>query len=58
MTTNSTTFSPTALAERRWPALAVLLLGLSVFAVAGFAGPAALHSATHDTRHTLGLPCH
>jgi cobalt transporter subunit CbtB len=25
---------------------------------AGFAGPSAIHNATHDTRHAFGLPCH
>ena len=57
MTTTSAALSHTTTA-RRWPALAALLLGLAVFAVAGFAGPTVLHSATHDTRHSLGLPCH
>ena len=35
-----------------------LMLGLLLFYGAGFAAPAALHNATHDTRHALGLPCH
>jgi cobalt transporter subunit CbtB len=42
----------------RWPALAALALGLALIFGAGFAGPAALHNATHDTRHAFGLPCH
>ena len=58
MNTSSTTLGSTTAGTRRSSALAALLLGLAVFAVAGFAGPAALHSATHDTRHSLGLPCH
>ena len=58
MNTTSATLSTQSAAARRWPAFAALLLGLAVFAVAGFAGPAAVHSATHDTRHSLGLPCH
>jgi cobalt transporter subunit CbtB len=40
------------------PAIAAFLLGLGLFLAAGFAAPAMLHNATHDTRHALGLPCH
>ncbi len=42
----------------RLPALAALMLGLAVVFAAGFAHPAAIHNATHDTRHAFGLPCH
>jgi cobalt transporter subunit CbtB len=42
----------------RLPALAALALGLLIVFGAGFASPAALHNATHDTRHAFGLPCH
>jgi cobalt transporter subunit CbtB len=24
----------------------------------GFAGPAALHEAAHDSRHAIAFPCH
>jgi cobalt transporter subunit CbtB len=34
------------------------VFGLVLFIGAGFAAPAVLHNATHDTRHALGLPCH
>lgn len=40
------------------PGLVALALGLLVVWGAGFANPAALHNATHDTRHAFGLPCH
>lgn len=40
------------------PALAALILGIGLLFAAGFAWPSALHNATHDTRHALGLPCH
>jgi cobalt transporter subunit CbtB len=40
------------------PALAALILGLSLFLATGFAWPSAVHNATHDARHSLGLPCH
>jgi cobalt transporter subunit CbtB len=42
----------------RWPALLALALGLLVIFGAGFVSPAAIHNATHDTRHAFGLPCH
>jgi cobalt transporter subunit CbtB len=35
-----------------------MVLGLALFLTAGFATPDTLHNATHDTRHSLGLPCH
>jgi cobalt transporter subunit CbtB len=37
---------------------AALLLGFALFFLTGFAAPEAIHNATHDTRHALGLPCH
>ncbi len=40
------------------PALAALVFGLSLFLATGFAWPSAIHNATHDMRHSLGLPCH
>jgi cobalt transporter subunit CbtB len=43
---------------RAIPALAAFLFGLTLFVATGFAWPSAIHNATHDTRHSLGLPCH
>ena len=37
---------------------AAVLMGFAVFFLTGFAAPDAIHNATHDTRHALGLPCH
>ena len=39
-------------------AAAGFLIGLGLFVTTGFAWPSAIHNATHDTRHSLGLPCH
>ena len=39
-------------------ASAAFVLGLCLFVTTGFAWPSAIHNATHDTRHSLGLPCH
>lgn len=37
---------------------AALLVGFALFFATGFATPSLIHNATHDTRHSLGLPCH
>jgi len=39
-------------------AAAVFVMGLALFLATGFASPSAIHNATHDMRHSLGLPCH
>lgn len=40
------------------PALFAIGFGLFLFIGTGFAAPSLIHNATHDTRHSLGLPCH
>ena len=54
----ASTILTSGISARLWPALAAVLFGLVLFAGAGFASPDVLHSATHDVRHALGLPCH
>ncbi len=44
--------------SRRASGFVAALLGLSLFLAAGFAWPQAVHNATHDVRHSFGLPCH
>ncbi len=34
------------------------ILGAGLIFAAGFANSAAMHSAAHDTRHSVGFPCH
>lgn len=59
MNTQSTVAAPATLsAARIAPAIAAFVLGLALLVTAGFAAPSAIHNATHDTRHALGLPCH
>jgi cobalt transporter subunit CbtB len=58
MLSQTQTLSAAALSARIAPALAALLLGLTLFLASGFAGATVLHNSTHDTRHALGLPCH
>lgn len=40
------------------PALAAILLGAVLIYGVGFAAPALLHNAAHDTRHAFTFPCH
>ncbi len=39
-------------------ALFAALLGLGILYGVGFAAPAAIHNAAHDTRHAVSFPCH
>lgn len=41
-----------------WPAATAIALGFAILYVVGFAGPAAIHDAAHDARHSLNFPCH
>jgi len=54
----ATAISSSGIQARLWPAIGAFAFGLVLFVAAGFASPALLHNATHDTRHALGLPCH
>ncbi len=38
--------------------LFVALIGATLLFTAGFANPAVMHDAAHDTRHSIGFPCH
>lgn len=48
----------TQVGSRIAPALFAVAFGLFLFVGTGFAAPSLIHNATHDTRHSLGLPCH
>lgn len=39
-------------------AAVALFLGVGLVWLAGFAYPASVHDAAHDTRHALSFPCH
>ncbi len=45
-------------AEVRNAALAALAFGVALVFTVGFASPATIHNAAHDTRHALSFPCH
>jgi cobalt transporter subunit CbtB len=56
MTTKTTT-----LAHRDTGLATILLvgfLGVGLLFTAGFANSAVMHDAAHDTRHSIGFPCH
>jgi len=38
--------------------LFVALVGATLLFAAGFANSAVMHDAAHDTRHSIGFPCH
>ena len=44
--------------SNRWPALAVLMIGLVVLYAVGFSTVPQAHNTAHDTRHASGFPCH
>jgi cobalt transporter subunit CbtB len=50
--------SAASLNERLLAGALLLFFGLALLAGAGLAGSEALHNAAHDTRHSLGFPCH
>ena len=39
-------------------AIVAMTLGFGLVWLAGFANPASVHDAAHDTRHALSFPCH
>lgn len=38
--------------------LFVAFLGAGLLFAAGFANSAVMHDVAHDTRHSIGFPCH
>ena len=54
----ASTILAAGISARLLPALGAFVLGLVLFLATGFASPSTIHNATHDTRHSLGLPCH
>jgi cobalt transporter subunit CbtB len=56
--TSAVAGTQTGAQSRLVPALFAIAFGLFLFVGTGFAAPSLIHNATHDTRHSLGLPCH
>ena len=58
---NSTSVSAVSglsLSQRLVAGSIALLLGFVLLGTIGFAQDVRLHNGAHDTRHSLGFPCH
>lgn len=58
MSTNQISITAISLKERVIAGIAALAFGLFLTYATGFAGSSVLHNAAHDTRHSVGFPCH
>jgi cobalt transporter subunit CbtB len=47
-----------SLSQRLAAGLIALALGFLLVGTVGFAQDVRLHNGAHDTRHSLGFPCH
>lgn len=54
----STGLSSLTLSQRLIAGVLALMLGLTLLVGTGFAGDYRLHNGAHDTRHSMGFPCH
>jgi cobalt transporter subunit CbtB len=50
--------SSLSLSQRLVASAFALVLGLILVGGVGFAGDQAIHNGAHDTRHSMGFPCH
>jgi cobalt transporter subunit CbtB len=57
-TTTVTTVASLSLSQRLAAGLVALVLGFVMLGTIGFAQDVRLHNGAHDTRHSLGFPCH
>jgi cobalt transporter subunit CbtB len=58
MTIKTVTITHISVKQRAMVGLAALTFGLFIVFTAGFAHSSTLHNAAHDTRHSVGFPCH
>jgi cobalt transporter subunit CbtB len=47
-----------SISQRLMAGVLALFLGLILVGGVGFASDMAIHNGAHDTRHSLGFPCH
>lgn len=47
-----------SLTQRLTAGLLALVLGFLLLGTIGFASDMRIHNGAHDTRHSLGFPCH
>jgi cobalt transporter subunit CbtB len=52
------TVASLSLSQRLVAGLIALMLGFVLLGTIGFASDVRLHNGAHDTRHSLGFPCH
>jgi cobalt transporter subunit CbtB len=52
------TVSGLSLSQRLIAGLLALVLGFVLLGTIGFASDMRVHNGAHDTRHSLGFPCH
>lgn len=57
-TTTQATVQSLSISQRLVAGVLALLLGLVLIGGVGFASDMAVHNGAHDTRHSLGFPCH
>ena len=57
-TTTASASSSLTLSQRLIAGLLALVLGFLLVGTIGFASDMRIHNGAHDTRHSLGFPCH
>ena len=57
-TTTASAIASLSLSQRLVAGLIALALGFVLLGTVGFASDVRLHNGAHDTRHSLGFPCH
>jgi cobalt transporter subunit CbtB len=57
-TTTVSAVSGLSLSQRLLAGLIALVLGFVLLGTIGFASDMRVHNGAHDTRHSLGFPCH
>jgi cobalt transporter subunit CbtB len=58
MSVQPRTLSSLSISERLLAGSLAFLLGMTLLWGVGFASDMALHNGAHDTRHSVGFPCH
>jgi cobalt transporter subunit CbtB len=57
-TTAASAISRLSLSQRLIAGAFALVLGFLLVGTIGFASDMRIHNGAHDTRHSLGFPCH
>ena len=58
MTARIATSAPLTATQRLGAGLALLFIGLTLTFAVGLSNMAVAHNTAHDTRHSIGFPCH